>query len=83
MTEKCFPMSRRNSIADNGAVQSRLFATKAPFGVKSGLLPILIACFYKANEDKYALYEKVNNQSESFITDFTEQIADKFSCCWK
>ena len=50
-----------------------------PFGVKLGLLPILIACFYKANEEKYALYEKVNNQSENFITDFTEQIADKFS----
>ena len=32
---------------------------------------------YRILHDK--LYEKVNNQSESFITDFTEQIADKFS----
>jgi len=54
------------------------FLKQPPFGIKSGILPILIACFYKANEDKYALYEKVNNQPESFITEFTEQIADKF-----
>lgn len=54
------------------------FLKQPPFGIKSGILPILITCFYKANEDKYALYEKVNNQSESFITEFTEQIADKF-----
>jgi len=54
------------------------FLKLPPFGIKSGVLPILITSFYKANEDKYALYEKVNNQPESFITEFTEQIADKF-----
>ncbi|COY52973.1 Uncharacterised protein [Mycobacterium tuberculosis] len=35
LTEKCLPISRRNSIADSEPVHSRLFSTIAPIGESS------------------------------------------------
>ena len=50
---------------------------KPPFGVKSSLLPIFMSCFFKANEEHFALYENYDHRGETFITEFSHQLVDR------
>ena len=50
---------------------------KPPYGVKSAILPILLLCFFKANEEHFALYESYDHRGETFITEFGHQLVDR------
>ena len=49
-----------------------------PYGVKTGILPLLVSLFYKINEGSLALYNIDETGRESLITEHTQQIAEKF-----
>tara|TARA_B100000686_G_scaffold319002_1_gene369315 strand:- start:456 stop:3830 length:3375 start_codon:yes stop_codon:yes gene_type:complete len=49
-----------------------------PYGVKTGILPLLVGLFYKINEGSFALYNIDESGRESLITEHTQQIVEKF-----
>ena len=50
---------------------------KAPFGIKAGILPLILISFFKSNEEHYALYENYNQQGDTFLTEFSHQTVDR------
>ena len=46
---------------------------KQPYGLKKGLIPILIASFYMTNEGSFALYNTDEQGKEFLITDYDKQ----------
>ena len=50
---------------------------KQPYGIKLGLLPILLGLFFKTNESSCALYTSDEQGKESLVTDFDQKIAEK------
>jgi len=50
---------------------------KQPYGIKIGLLPILIGIFFKATEASCAFYNKDEQGRESLITEFDQKIAER------
>ena len=52
--------------------------SKAPFGIKSGLLPLLAATFFKVNEGSLAFYNVDENKIESLVTDYDPRVCEKF-----
>lgn len=50
---------------------------KQPYGIKLGLLPILLGLFFKANDSSCALYTIDEQGKESLVTDFDQKIAEK------
>ena len=51
---------------------------KQPYGLKKGLIPILIASFYMTNEGSFALYNTDEQGKEFLITDYDKQICERF-----
>ena len=51
---------------------------KQPFGLKKGLIPILLAVFYMTNEGSFALYNTDEQGKEFLITDYDRRICEKF-----
>ena len=51
---------------------------KKPYGIKKGLIPLLIATFFKTNEGSFALYSTDELGKESLITEYTSRISEKF-----
>ena len=49
-----------------------------PYGLKTGLVPILISTFFKIKEGSLAIYELNDLGSESLVTDFSQRLAEKF-----
>ncbi len=49
-----------------------------PYGLKTGILPLLISLFYKINEGSLALYNVDETGRESLITEYGQKIAEKF-----
>jgi hypothetical protein len=49
-----------------------------PYGVKTGILPLLVSLFYKINEGSFALYNVDESGRESLITEHAQQVAEKF-----
>ena len=49
-----------------------------PYGVKTGILPLLVSLFYKINEGSFALYNVDESGKESLITEHAQQVAEKF-----
>ena len=49
-----------------------------PYGVKTGILPLLVSLFYKINEGSLALYNIDETGRESLITEHSQQVAEKF-----
>jgi len=52
--------------------------SKAPYGIKSGLLPLLTAIFFKINEGSLAFYNVDDSRVESLITEYDPKICEKF-----
>ena len=52
--------------------------SKAPYGIKMGLLPLLTATFFKINEGSLAFYNIDDSRVESLITDYDPRICEKF-----
>ena len=50
---------------------------KPPFGIKAGILPLILISFFKANEEHYALYENYDQQGDTFLTEFSHQTVDR------
>jgi len=50
---------------------------KQPFGIKIGVLPILISIFFKISEGTCALYNKDEQGRESLVTEFDQRIAER------
>ncbi|MEC7168865.1 MAG: hypothetical protein VXV90_00360, partial [Pseudomonadota bacterium] len=50
---------------------------KQPYGIKLGLLPLLIGLFFKANESSCALYIKDEQGKQSLVTEFDQKIAER------
>ena len=50
---------------------------KQPYGIKIGLLPILIGIFFKATEASCAFYNKDEQGRESLITEFDQKTAER------
>ena len=50
---------------------------KQPYGSKSGILPILLAVFFKSSEASCAFYNKDEQGRESLITDFDQRISER------
>ena len=50
---------------------------KQPYGIKLGLLPILLGLFFKANDSSCALYTSDEQGKESLVTEFDQKIAEK------
>ena len=50
--------------------------TKQPYGIKLGLLPVLVGLFFKANESSCALYTKDELGKQSLVTEFDQKIAE-------
>ena len=50
--------------------------TKQPYGIKLGLLPLLVGLFFKANESSCALYTKDELGKQSLVTEFDQKIAE-------
>ena len=50
---------------------------KQPYGIKLGLLPILVGLFFKANESSCALYTKDEQGKQSLVTEFDQKIAER------
>ena len=50
---------------------------KQPYGIKIGLLPILIGIFFKATEASCAFYNKDEQGRESLITEFDQKISER------
>ena len=48
-----------------------------PYGMKAGMLPILLAVFFKSSEASCAFYNKDEVGRESLITDFDQRIAER------
>lgn len=51
---------------------------KQPYGLKKGLIPILLAAFYMTNEGSFALYNTDEQGKEFLITDYDKQICERF-----
>ncbi len=51
---------------------------KQPFGLKKGLIPILLAVFYMTNEGSFALYNTDEQGKEFLITDYDRRICERF-----
>jgi hypothetical protein len=51
--------------------------SKQPFGIKIGVLPILITIFFKISEGTCALYNKDEQGRESLVTEFDQRIAER------
>ena len=49
-----------------------------PYGLKSGLLPIIIAVFFKTKEGSLAMYDLNEQGNESLVTEFSQRISEKF-----
>ena len=54
------------------------FFSKPPYGIKSGLLPLLTATFFKINEGSLAFYNVDDSRRESLITEYDLRICEKF-----
>ena len=54
------------------------FFSKPPYGIKSGLLPLLTAIFFKINEGSLAFYNVDDSRRESLITEYDLRICEKF-----
>ncbi len=54
------------------------FFSKPPYGIKSGLLPLLTAVFFKINEGSLALYNVDDSRIESLITEYDPRSCEKF-----
>ena len=52
--------------------------SKQPYGLKKGLIPILLAAFYMTNEGSFALYNTDEQGKEFLITDFDKRICERF-----
>ena len=50
---------------------------KPPFGIKAGILPLILIAFFKANEEHYALYENYDQQGDTFLTEYSPQTIDR------
>ena len=50
---------------------------KPPFGIKAGVLPLILITFFKANEEQYALYENFDKGGDTFLTEFSPQTVDR------
>ena len=50
---------------------------KQPYGSKLGILPILLAVFFKSSEASCAFYNKDEQGRESLITDFDQKISER------
>ena len=57
------------------------FFSKPPYGIKSGLLPLLTAVFFKINEGSLAFYNVDDSRVESLITEYDQRICEKFVHC--
>jgi hypothetical protein len=51
---------------------------KQPYGLKKGLIPILLVVFYMTNEGSFALYNTDEQGKEFLITDYDKQICERF-----
>jgi hypothetical protein len=52
--------------------------TKQPYGLKKGLVPILLATFIKINEGLIALYSIDEQQTETLITEYSNRVCERF-----
>ena len=52
--------------------------SQQPYGVKKGLIPILIAVFFMTNEGSYALYNTDEKDKEYLITEYDKRICERF-----
>ncbi len=52
--------------------------SKQPYGLKKGLIPILLAAFYMTNDGSFALYNTDEQGKEFLITDFDKRICERF-----
>ena len=52
--------------------------SKQPYGIKKGLIPILLASFYMTNEGSFALYNTDEQGKEFLITDYNKRICERF-----
>ena len=52
--------------------------SQQPYGVKKGLIPILIAVFFMTNEGSYALYNTDEKNKEYLITEYDKRILERF-----
>jgi len=50
---------------------------KQPYGIKSGILPLLISVFFKTSEASCALYNKDEQGRESLVTEFDQKISER------
>ena len=50
---------------------------KQPYGIKLGLLPILVGLFFKVNDSSCALYTKDEQGKQSLVTEFDQKIAER------
>ena len=50
---------------------------KQPYGIKLGLMPILLGLFFKANDSSCALYTSDEQGKESLVTEFDQKIAER------
>ena len=50
---------------------------KQPYGIKAGILPVLLAVFFKSSEASCAFYNKDEQGRESLITEFDQRISER------
>ena len=52
--------------------------SRQPYGIKKGLIPILLAAFYMTNEGSFALYNTDEQGKEFLITEYDRRICERF-----
>ncbi len=52
--------------------------SRQPYGIKKGLIPILLATFYMTNEGSFALYNTDEQGKEFLITEYDRRICERF-----
>ena len=52
--------------------------SKQPYGLKKGLIPILITAFYMANQGSFALYNTDEQGKEFLVTEYSQRICERF-----
>ena len=71
------------SILNHKKIRSRyLVFTKIfrerPFGLKNGLIPILLASFYMADQGSFALYNTDEQGKEYLVTEYDKRLCERF-----